>query len=140
RMQTALKPVPPVDRARIAWSEAAAICDADVAQCGAIGRHGLELIRKRAEADKPVNILTHCNAGWLACVDWGTALAPIYMAYDAGIALHGWVGETRPRNQGASLTAFELGSHAVPHTIITDNAGGHYMRNRAVEFGIVGTD
>ena len=87
-----------------------------------------------------VNILTHCNAGWLACVDWGTALAPVYRAYDAGIDLHVWVDETRPRNQGASLTAFELGAHGVPHTLIADNTGGHLMQKRQVDLCIVGTD
>ena len=95
-----------------------------------IGEHGLGLIRAHAEKKKGerVNILTHCNAGWLACVDWGTALAPIYRAHDEGIPVHVWVDETRPRNQGASLTAFELGAHGVPHTIIADNAGGHLMQ------------
>ena len=93
--------------------------------------------RRRA---RPLNILTHCNAGWLATVDYGTALAPIYLAHDAGIPLHVWVDETRPRNQGASLTAFELGSHGVPHTILADNAGGHYMQAGEVDMVIVGTD
>ena len=93
-----------------------------------------------ARTARRLNVLTHCNAGWLACVDWGTALAPIYMAHDAGIPIHVWVDETRPRNQGASLTAFELGAHGVPHTIIADNAGGHYMQSRQVDLCIVGTD
>jgi methylthioribose-1-phosphate isomerase len=108
----------------------------------AIGRYGLKII-ERAAAQNPgraVNILTHCNAGWLATVDYGTALAPIYMAHDAGIALHVWVDETRPRGQGASLTAFELGSHGVPHAIVADNAGGHYMQKGMVDLVIVGTD
>ena len=107
-----------------------------------IGEHGLEILRAAAakKGAAPLNILTHCNAGWLACVDWGTALAPIYMAHDAGINVHVWVDETRPRNQGASLTAFELGSHGVPHTIIADNAGGHYMQAGRVDLCIVGTD
>jgi methylthioribose-1-phosphate isomerase len=107
-----------------------------------IGEHGLKIIRDLAakKPDQKLNILTHCNAGWLATVDYGTALAPIYLAHDAGIALHVWVDETRPRNQGASLTAFELGSHGVAHTILADNAGGHYMQAGAVDMVIVGTD
>ena len=108
----------------------------------AIGEHGLKIIRELAakKNGKTLNILTHCNAGWLATVDYGTALAPIYLAHDAGIPLHVWVDETRPRNQGASLTAFELGSHGVPHTILADNAGGHYMQAGQVDMVIVGTD
>jgi methylthioribose-1-phosphate isomerase len=108
-----------------------------------IGVHGLKLIRDIAKWKKPgerVNVLTHCNAGWLACVDWGTATSPIYQAHDADIPLHVWVDETRPRNQGASLTAFELGSHGVPHTIVVDNAGGHLMQQGYVDLCIVGTD
>jgi methylthioribose-1-phosphate isomerase len=130
------------ERPQLAWEEAAAICDEDVETCRRIGGHGLMILRDVAakKNGKPVNVLTHCNAGWLACVDWGTALAPIYMAMDAGIPLHVWVDETRPRNQGASLTAFELGSHGVPHTIIADNAGGHYMQAGSVDLCIVGTD
>ena len=130
------------DRFALAWKEAAAICDEDVETCRMIGVHGLEILRAAAakKGTAPLNILTHCNAGWLACVDWGTALAPIYMAHDAGIAVHVWVDETRPRGQGASLTAYELGSHGVPHTIITDNAGGHYMQAGRVDLCIVGTD
>src|SRR5438105_8054158 len=125
----------------VAFREAAALFEADFEQCRLIGVHGLELIRGLAKtAGRRLNILTHCNAGWLACVDWGTALAPVYMAHDAGIPLHVWVDETRPRNQGAALTAFELGSHGVPHTIISDNAGGHYMRNGKVDLCIVGAD
>ena len=123
-------------RAALAWEEAAPIADEDVAMCEAIGEHGLKIIREaspRRRTGKTLNILTHCNAGWLATVDWGTALAPIYMAHDAGIPLHVWVDETRPRNQGASLTAFELGGHGVPHTIIADNAGGHYMQAGQVD-------
>jgi methylthioribose-1-phosphate isomerase len=128
RMRGALAGVARTERAAAAYREAAEICDADVEQCRAIGFHGLEIIRKAANtAGRRVNILTHCNAGWLACVDWGTALAPIYMAHDAGIELHVWVDETRPRNQGAALTAFELGAHEVPHTVIADNLGGHLM-------------
>ncbi len=142
RMLTRLRNTPPDRRVETAYAEAAAIADEDVAQCEAMGRYGLELIRDIA-AGKPgqrVNLLTHCNAGWLATVDWGTALAPIYMAHDAGIDLHVWVDETRPRNQGAALTAWELGSHGVPHTVIADNAGGHYMQHAMVDMAIVGTD
>ena len=126
-----------------ALAAARAICDDDVATCEAIGRHGLELIRAaeaRAGGGRTVNILTHCNAGWLATVDWGTALAPIYKAHDAGIPVHVWVDETRPRNQGAALTAWELGRHGVPHTVIVDNAGGHLMQRGLVDLCIVGTD
>jgi methylthioribose-1-phosphate isomerase len=142
RMRDSLRNRPRGERVSAAWAEAAAICDEDVETCRQIGEHGLKIFRE-ATAKKgsvPLNILTHCNAGWLACVDWGTALAPIYMAHDEGIALHVWVDETRPRNQGASLTAFELGSHGVPHTIIADNAGGLFMRQGAVDLCIVGTD
>ena len=129
-------------RAAAAWREAAAICDEDVEACRRIGEHGLKLFREAAakKNGQPLNVLTHCNAGWLACVDWGTALAPIYMAYDEGIPLHVWVDETRPRNQGASLTAFELGSHGVPHAVVADNAGGHLMQADKVDLCIVGTD
>jgi methylthioribose-1-phosphate isomerase len=107
-----------------------------------IGVHGLKLIRKiaRRKKGKPVNILTHCNAGWLATVDWGTATSPIYQAHGAGIPLHVWVDETRPRNQGAALTAFELGHADVPHTIIADNAGGHLMQRGDIDLCITGTD
>jgi methylthioribose-1-phosphate isomerase len=129
-------------RAEAAWREAAVICDEDVETCRRIGEFGLQLLRDigGTKPGETVNVLTHCNAGWLACVDWGTALAPIYMAHDAGLPMHVWVDETRPRNQGASLTAFELGSHGVPHTIIADNAGGHLMQMRRVDLAIVGTD
>jgi methylthioribose-1-phosphate isomerase len=141
RMRDALRNHPRAERASLAWREAATICDEDVETCRNIGEHGLKILREAAaKKSGTLNILTHCNAGWLACVDWGTALAPIYMAHDAGIALHVWVDETRPRNQGASLTAFELGGHGVPHTIIADNAGGHYMQNARVDLCIVGTD
>lgn len=142
RMRNALRNRPRAERAEVAWNEAASICEDDVETCRKIGEHGLEIFREAAakKNDTPLNILTHCNAGWLACVDWGTALAPVYMAHDLGIDLHIWVDETRPRNQGASLTAFELGSHGVPHTIIADNAGGHFMRQGAVDLCIVGTD
>jgi methylthioribose-1-phosphate isomerase len=109
--------------------------------CEAIGHHGAPLIEAIAKSTgRRVNILTHCNAGWLATVDWGTALAPIYMAHDRGVALHVWVDETRPRNQGASLTAWELGRHGVPHTVIADNAGGHLMQHGRVDLAIVGAD
>jgi methylthioribose-1-phosphate isomerase len=142
RMRGALLNQPHHSRAALAWKEAAAIADEDVAMCEAIGWNGLKIIEQIA-ATKPgrtVNILTHCNAGWLATVDYGTALAPIYMAHDAGIPVHVWVDETRPRNQGAALTAFELGSHGVSHTILADNAGGHYMQAGQVDLVIVGTD
>jgi methylthioribose-1-phosphate isomerase len=142
RMRDALLNQPRSERAAIAWTEAGAIADEDVAMNQAIGRNGLKIIRELAEKKKGerLNILTHCNAGWLATVDYGTALAPIYLARDEGIDLHVWVDETRPRNQGASLTAFELGSHGVPHTILADNAGGHYMQAGQVDMVIVGTD
>jgi methylthioribose-1-phosphate isomerase len=131
------------ERVAAAYARAAAICDDDVATCAAIGRHGLPLIEaawERAARGRPVNILTHCNAGWLATVDWGTALAPIYRAHDQGVPVHVWVDETRPRNQGAALTAWELGRHGVPHTVIVDNAGGHLMQRGQVDLCIVGTD
>ncbi len=141
RQRAALAAVAPEERAAAAWAEAAAICETDVEQCRAIGRHGAAIIGRCAEAaGRTVNILTHCNAGWLACVDWGTALAPIYVAHDAGVPLHVWVDETRPRNQGASLTAFELAAHGVPHTVIADNLGGHLMQTARVDLVIVGSD
>ncbi len=142
RMELALAPLSVAARADAAWNEAAAICDEDVEVCRRIGEHGLARLKAAAakKATGPLNILTHCNAGWLATVDWGTALAPIYMAHDAGLEVHVWVDETRPRNQGASLTAYELGAHGVPHTIIADNAGGHLMQHRKVDLCIVGTD
>ena len=142
RMRRALATVPPTERPAAAFEEAGLLCDEDVAQCRAIGAHGLELIRRIADSrrGRPVNILTHCNAGWLACVDWGTALAPIYMAHDAAVPVHVWVDETRPRNQGASLTAFELAAHGVPHTVIADNLGGHLMQRGRVDLVLVGSD
>jgi len=141
RMRNLLAEARPQERADVAFREAAAICDADVEQCRAIGEHGLEIMRGLAKADgRRLNILTHCNAGWLACVDWGTALSPIYMAHDAGVPVHVWVDETRPRNQGAALTAFELGAHGVPHTVVTDNLGGHLMQRGQVDMVIVGSD
>jgi len=130
-------------RVAAAYQRAAEICDEDVAINEAIGRHGLRLIEEIAVQKKPgekVNVLTHCNAGWLATVDWGTATAPIYMAHDKGIPVHVWVDETRPRNQGAALTAFELGQHGVPHTVVPDNTGGHLMQHGKVDLVIVGTD
>ncbi|MGB8602186.1 MAG: S-methyl-5-thioribose-1-phosphate isomerase, partial [Rhizomicrobium sp.] len=124
-----------------AWAEAAKICDEDVEICHRIGENGLKIFREIAAMNNgKLNVLTHCNAGWIACVDWGTALAPIYMAHNEGIDVHVWVDETRPRNQGASLTAFELGAHGVPHTIIADNAGGLLMQQGKVDVCIVGTD
>ncbi len=140
RMLTRLRNTPAAERERVAYAEAAAIADEDVAQNAAIGRHGLPLIEQVAKPGHRVNILTHCNAGWLATVDWGTALSPIYLAHDAGIDLHVWVDETRPRNQGAALTAWELGKHGVAHTVVADNAGGHLMQHGEVDLVIVGTD
>ena len=146
RMLTRLRNTAPAERVRAAYHEAGLICDEDVAQNEAIGRHGLGLIQEIASAkrargdDEPVRVLTHCNAGWIATVDWGTALAPIYMAHDSGIDVRVWVDETRPRNQGAALTAWELGSHGVGHTVISDNAGGHLMQRGKVDMVIVGTD
>jgi methylthioribose-1-phosphate isomerase len=143
RMRAALHNLPAADRVAAAYAEAAAIADNDAETCRRIGEHGLPLLREIAAA-KPagagVNVLTHCNAGWLATVDYGTALSPIYQAHDAGLSLHVWVDETRPRNQGAALTAWELGKHGVPHTVITDNAGGHLMQHGRVDICIVGTD
>jgi methylthioribose-1-phosphate isomerase len=138
-----LLPLPPTGRAAAAKAFAAALCDEDVAINRAIGEAGLPLLRALATnkpAGRPLNILTHCNAGWLATVDWGTATAPIYLAHDAGLPVHVWVDETRPRNQGASLTAWELLNHGVPHTVIVDNAGGHLMQHGEVDAVIVGTD
>ncbi len=129
------------DRADAAWAQAQALADEDVAVNFAIGQHGLALLQAvAARKPGPVNILTHCNAGWLATVDWGTATSPIYQAHAAGMALHVWVDETRPRNQGASLTAWELGQAGVPHTLVADNAGGHLMQRGQVDLCIVGCD
>lgn len=138
----AVRDLPPGERAAAAFARADAICDEDVALNEAIGRHGLALLRAlHARApDRPLNILTHCNPGWLATVDFGTATAPIYLAHDAGLPLHIWVDETRPRNQGALLTAFELAGHGVPHTVIADNAGGLLMQQGRVDAVLVGTD
>ena len=142
-MTSRLKPIAVTDRPAVAYARAAEICDDDVQICSSIGGHGFKLIKELYEkrgTDAPVNILTHCNAGWLATVDWGTALAPIYKAHNAGIPVHVWVDETRPRNQGASLTAWELGRHGVPLTVIADNAGGHLMQEGRVDMCITGTD
>jgi methylthioribose-1-phosphate isomerase len=141
RCVAALRPLHPVRRVDAAWALAEEIADEDVAQSAALGRHGLALIRAASQkAGRRVNILTHCNAGWLAAVEWGTATAPIYMAQAEGIDLHVFVDETRPRNQGASLTAWELGRRGVPHTVIPDNTGGHLMQHGLVDMVIVGTD
>ena len=138
-----LAPLASSGRAAAAYGRAAEICDNDVAICAAIGDHGLAVIeglwRRKGETGR-IDILTHCNAGWLATVDWGTALAPIYKAHDSDLPVHVWVDETRPRNQGASLTAWELGQHGVPHTVIVDNAGGHLMQHGRVDLCITGTD
>ena len=140
-IRTATAKLPPAQRTDAAYRRAAQICDEDVALCSAIGEHGKRIIEEisKRKGSSPVNVLTHCNAGWLATVDWGTALAPVYKSHDAGIAVHAWVDETRPRNQGASLTAWELGQHGVPHHVIVDNAGGPLMQHGAVAVCFVGT-
>lgn len=143
RMQRAIETgTSPAHQRLIAMETASAIADEDVAHCSSIGSHGLPLIAdlSRSKHGQVVNILTHCNAGWLAFVDIGSATAPIYAAHDAGIAVHVWVDETRPRNQGAALTAWELGQHGVPHTLIADNAGGHLMQHGLVDMVITGAD
>ena len=142
-MRDRLRPQPEDIRGEIAYARAAEVCDEDVAINSAIGDHGLEVIRAihdSSSGDGPVNILTHCNAGWLATVDWGTALAPIYKAHDLGIPIHVWADETRPRNQGAALTAWKLGQHGVSHAVIADNAGEHLMQHGMVDLCITGTD
>jgi methylthioribose-1-phosphate isomerase len=142
-MMAAVRNRPRAERTAAAYRRAAEICDEDVAINKAIGRNGLPLIEAvaaRKKPGEPVNVLTHCNAGWLATVDVGTATAPIYLAHDKGIAVHVFADETRPRNQGASLTAWELGHHGVPHTLIADNTGGHLMQHGLVDLVIVGTD
>jgi methylthioribose-1-phosphate isomerase len=139
-LRTLLGPLPTARRREAAYKRAAEICDEDVEICRRIGENGLALIRELKPRGDRVNALTHCNAGWLATVDWGTALSPIYQAHNAGIPIHVWVDETRPRNQGASLTAWELGKHGVPHTVIADNAGGHLMQHGQVDFCVVGSD
>jgi methylthioribose-1-phosphate isomerase len=141
RMMRLLLSTATESRLEAAWLEASHICNEDVLLNQAIGQHGLGLIKSLyTKHPRQLNILTHCNAGWLATVDFGTALAPIYAAHDAGIDVHVWVDETRPRNQGASLTAWELGQHNVPHTVISDNAGGHLMQHGQVNMVIVGAD
>ena len=141
RMRAALAPLPAADRAAAALALADAIADEDVELNRQIGLHGLALIKAiAARKGGRVNILTHCNAGWPATVDWGTATSPIYHAHNAGIDVHVWVDETRPRNQGAQITAWELNAHGVPHSLIVDNAGGHLMQHGQVDMVIVGTD
>ena len=146
RVRQRVAPLPPRERAAAARAEAGAIAEEDVAMAEAIGDHGLRLFldllasRPASGQTKPLQVLTHCNAGWLATVDWGTALAPIYKAHRAGIPIHVWVDETRPRNQGASLTAYELAAEGIPHTVIVDNAGGHLMQHARVDAVIVGSD
>src|ERR1700730_17833787 len=142
-MMATVRNRPRAERTTAAYRRASEICEEDVAINSAIGRNGLPLIEAIAAKKQPgerVNVLTHCNAGWLAAVDVGTATAPIYLAYDKGIPIHVFADETRPRNQGASLTAWELGRHGVPHTVIADNTGGHLMQHGAVDLVIVGTD
>ncbi len=142
RMSDVLRNTGRSQRVERAYAEASRIADEDVAACAAIGRHGVKIIEQLSAAAgrRPVNVLTHCNAGWLACVDWGTALAPVYAAHEAGIPVHVFVDETRPRNQGASLTAFELAGHGIAHEVIVDNAGGHLMQHGRVDLCIVGSD
>jgi methylthioribose-1-phosphate isomerase len=144
RVKRAVTPIEIEHRADAAWNEALAICEDDVRTNYAIGQHGLALFRsiqsKKADPHAPLNVMTHCNAGWLATVDWGTAISPIYQAHDAGMNIHVWVSETRPRGQGASLTAFELKEHGVPHTLIVDNNAGHLLQRGLVDVVIVGTD
>jgi methylthioribose-1-phosphate isomerase len=141
-MHRLLRPLPPSARSDAAYARADDIAEEDVGINQRIAKNGLALIEAIAagKPGKPVNVLTHCNAGWLATVDWGTATAPIYLAHDRGIKVHVWADETRPRNQGASLTAWELGHHGVPHTVIPDNTGGHLMQHGQVDLAIVGTD
>ena len=141
-MKALLSPLCEGDRAAAAYKRAAEICDEDVKICSNIGEHGAAIIKEISEKKNgaTVNILTHCNAGWLATVDWGTALAPIYKAFNAGIDVHVWADETRPRNQGANLTAWELGQHGVAHTVIVDNVGGHLMQHGQVDLVITGSD
>ncbi|MBL8511688.1 MAG: S-methyl-5-thioribose-1-phosphate isomerase [Betaproteobacteria bacterium] len=140
RMRASLQFIEPADRADIAWEEAERIARNDVATNQAISRHGLLLLKAMYEKlNRPLNILTHCNAGWIATVDWGTALAPVYLAHDLGYPVHVWVEETRPRNQGL-LTAWELRAHGIPHTYIVDNAGGHFMQQGKVDIVLVGAD
>jgi len=142
-MRGHVRDLPRGERVAAAYSRAADICDQDVAINDAIGTHGLPLLREIAGRKKPgaaLNVLTHCNAGWLATVDWGTALAPVYKGHDAGMDIHVWVDETRPRNQGMSLTAWELRQHGVKHTVVADNTAGHLMQSGLVDLCIVGSD
>jgi methylthioribose-1-phosphate isomerase len=142
-IEEALRGVPERCRRAAAWARAGEIAEADVATNRALGEHGAPLIAgvwRRKGGNATVDILTHCNAGWLAAVDWGTALAPVYRAHADGIPVHVWVDETRPRNQGAGLTAWELGQHGIAHTVVVDNAGGHLMRQGLVDLCLVGTD
>ncbi len=142
-IMAAVRNRPRSERVAAAYARAGEICDEDVAINLGIGRHGLALIEDiaaRKPPGTPVNVLTHCNAGWLAAVDWGPATAPIYLAHEKGVPLHVWVDETRPRNQGAALTAFELGQQGVPHAVIADNTGGHLMQHGLVDLVITGTD
>lgn len=144
RLRAAVAPLPPPQRAEAAWREALQVSEDDVAANQAIGRHGLELLRAaqaaKADPGAPLQVMTHCNAGWLACVDWGTALSPVYHAHDAGLPVHVWVSETRPRGQGAALTAWELREHGVPHTLIADNAAGHLLQRGLVDVVLTGAD
>ena len=142
RMADALRAESPSARVERAYAEASRIAEQDVSACAAIGQHGADIIDRlsQAVARRPVNVLTHCNAGWLACVDWGTALAPVYAAHEVGIPVHVYVDETRPRNQGASLTAFELAGHGIAHEVVVDNAGGHLMQRGRIDVCIVGSD
>jgi methylthioribose-1-phosphate isomerase len=142
RMVSVLQSVAVESRLSTAFTEADRICEEDVEACLQIGRHGLKIIESlyQQNPDRPVNILTHCNAGWLATIDWGTATSPVYQAQLANIPVHVWVDETRPRNQGAALTCFELAEQQVPHTLIVDNAGGHLMQLGEVDMVITGTD
>jgi methylthioribose-1-phosphate isomerase len=132
----------PIEQSGVAMEVANQMAEESIEGCKKIGGYGLEIIKRINESKKgaPVNILTHCNAGWLACIDYGTATAPIYLAHDQDIPVHVWVDETRPRNQGSRLTAYELGEHGVPHTVVADNTGGHLMQNELVDVVIVGTD
>jgi methylthioribose-1-phosphate isomerase len=140
-MREALAGVPASERVERAYARATELANEDVALCRAIAGHGVDFLEKaHAAGRRPVNVLTHCTAGWLATVDWGTALAPIYLAHERGVPVHVFVDETRPRNQGASLTAWELLQHGVPHTVIADNAGGHLMRTGRVDLCITGSD
>ncbi len=139
QVQRAVAGLAPAERAAAAYARAAEICEEDVAGCRAIGQHGLPLLERAWRPGRPLGILTHCNAGWLATVDWGTALAPVFLAHERGLPVHVWVDETRPRNQGA-LTAWELRQQGVPHTLIADNAGGLLMARGEIDVCIVGTD